>query len=321
MRYTYANLRARTNIKEHFAVNSRLPEWLTKRVPSPDTVRMVDTMLREAKLHTVCESARCPNLGECWSKKTATFMILGDICTRNCGFCAIKVGRPLELDPDEPRRVAEAAKQMGLKHVVVTSVARDELPDEGSGQFAETIQALREAIPGVIVEVLTPDFKGKRWCIRRVVEAHPDIYNHNIETVERLSPVVRPQAKYERTLDLLQAVKNMDATIHTKSGIMLGLGETHEEVVQTLRDLRAVGVSAVTIGQYLRPTTDKHLPVMEYVHPNRFKEYERIGEEMGFAFVASGPFVRSSYNAQAFSEKLMAERLARVGVERRESTD
>lgn len=295
-------------------MNSRLPEWLKKRIPSPETVQLVDGMMRGAKLHTVCESARCPNLGECWSKQTATFMILGDICTRNCGFCAIKVGRPLEVDADEPRRLAETARQMGLKHVVVTSVARDELPDEGSGHFAATILALREAIPGVIVEVLTPDFKGKRWCIRRVVEAHPDIYNHNIETVERLSPVVRPQAKYERTLDLLRAVKNMDPTIHTKSGIMLGLGETHEEVVETLCDLRQAGVSAVTIGQYLRPTTTHHLPVVEYVHPDRFREYERLGDEMGFAFVASGPFVRSSYNAQAFSEKLMADRLARVGI-------
>lgn len=294
-------------------MNSRLPEWLKKRVPSPDTVRMVESMVRDAKLNTVCESARCPNIGECWSKKTATFMILGDICTRNCGFCAIKVGRPDALDGDEPRRVAETAKQMGLKHVVVTSVARDELPDEGSGHFADTIRALRDAVPGIIVEVLTPDFKGKRWCIRRVVEAHPDIYNHNIETVERLSPVVRPQAKYGRTLDLLQSVKNMDATIHTKSGIMLGLGETHEEIVQTLKDLRRVGVSAVTIGQYLRPTTERHLPVVDYVHPDRFAEYERIGDELGFAFVASGPFVRSSYNAHEFSEKLLADRLARVG--------
>jgi lipoic acid synthetase len=295
-------------------VNSRLPEWLKKRVPNPLTVSMVNDMMRDSKLNTVCESARCPNIGECWSKKTATFMILGDICTRNCGFCAIKVGRPLELDMDEPRRVADAAKEMGLKHVVVTSVARDELPDEGAGHFADTIRALRAAIPGVIVEVLTPDFKGKRWCIRRVVEAHPDIYNHNIETVERLSPVVRPQAKYQRTLDLLRTVTNMDPTIHTKSGIMLGLGETHEEVLQTLRDLREAGVSAVTIGQYLRPTTDKHLPVVEYVHPDRFAEYERIGDEMGFLFVASGPFVRSSYNAQDFSEKLLADRLALVGV-------
>lgn len=295
-------------------MNSRLPEWLKKRVPNPLTVSMVNDMMRESKLNTVCESARCPNIGECWSKKTATFMILGDICTRNCGFCAIKVGKPLEIDGDEPSRVAAAAKEMGLKHVVVTSVARDELPDEGAGHFADTIRALRAAIPGVIVEVLTPDFKGKRWCIRRVVEAHPDIYNHNIETVERLSPVVRPQAKYQRTLDLLRTVINMDPTIHTKSGIMLGLGETHEEVLQTLRDLREAGVSAVTIGQYLRPSTDRHLPVVEYVHPDQFAEYERIGDEMGFLFVASGPFVRSSYNAQDFSEKLLSDRLARVGV-------
>ncbi len=295
-------------------MNSRLPEWLKKRVPSPQTVELVESKMRGSQLHTVCESARCPNIGECWSKQTATFMILGDICTRNCGFCAIKVGRPLELDRDEPRRVAEAAKEMGLKHVVVTSVARDELPDEGAGHFADTIRALRDVIPGVIVEVLTPDFKGKRWCIRLVVLAHPDIYNHNIETVERLSPLVRPQARYERTLDLLRAVKNMDPTIHTKSGIMLGLGETHEEVVRTLRALREVGVSAVTIGQYLRPTTDRHLPVVEYIHPDRFAEYERIGDELGFLFVASGPFVRSSYNAQAFSEKLLADRLARVGL-------
>lgn len=296
-------------------MNSRLPEWLKKRVPSPETVALVERMMRESRLHTVCESARCPNLGECWSKQTATFMILGDICTRNCGFCAIKVGRPLQVDAEEPRRLAETAKAMGLKHVVVTSVARDDLPDEGAGHFADTIRALREVIPGVIVEVLTPDFKGKVWCIRKVVEAKPDIYNHNIETVERLSPIVRPQAKYRRTLEVLRTVKRLEPSIHTKSGLMLGLGETHEEVVQTLRDLREVGVSAVTIGQYLRPTTTRHLPVVEYVHPDRFAEYERIGKEMGFLFVASAPFVRSSYNAQAFSEQLLAERLARVGQE------
>ena len=294
-------------------MNATLPPWLTKRIPSPQTVDLVNTMMRDARLHTVCESARCPNLGECWSHSTATFMILGDICTRNCGFCAIKVGRPLEVDADEPRRVAETARTMGLRHVVVTSVARDELPDEGSSQFADTIMALRREIPGVIVEVLTPDFKGKRWCIRRVVDAHPDIYNHNIETVERLSPTVRPQAKYRRTLDVLSAVRNMDSSIYTKSGIMLGLGETHEEVIQTLRDLRHVGVSAVTIGQYLRPTVAGHLPVEAWITPAQFKEYEQTGEEMGFLFVASGPFVRSSYNAKAFSEKLLADRLARVG--------
>lgn len=293
-------------------MNSRLPVWLKKRVPDQETVDKVENMMRDGNLHTVCESARCPNLGECWSKKTATFMILGDICTRSCGFCAIKVGRPLEVDMDEPRRVAEAARMMGLKHVVITSVARDELPDEGASQFADTIRALRSAIPGVIIEALTPDFKGKTWCIRIVVEAGLDIYNHNIETVERLSPTVRPQAKYRRTLELLQTVRRMDSTIHTKSGIMLGLGETHQEVIQTLRDLHEAGVSAVTIGQYLRPTTTKHLPVVEYIHPDRFAEYEQIGEKMGFLFIAAGPFVRSSYNAQAFSDQLRDRKLSKV---------
>ena len=293
-------------------MNRNLPQWLTKTVPSVATVKSVEQMMRSARLHTVCESARCPNLGECWSRKTATFMILGDICTRNCGFCAIKVGRPDPVDPEEPLRVAAIAREMRLRHVVVTSVARDELPDEGAGQFAATIRALRDAIPGAIVEVLTPDFKGKRWLIRTVTDAKPDIYNHNLETVERLSPAVRPQARYARSLDVLRAVKALDPTIYTKSGLMLGLGETHEEIVQALRDLRDAGVDAVTIGQYLRPTM-KHLPVKEYVPPDRFEEYARIGEQLGFRFVASSPFVRSSYNAIEFSERLLASRLARVG--------
>jgi lipoic acid synthetase len=295
-----------------FPVNRTLPEWLTKRVPSPDTVTAVEGMMRDAKLHTVCESARCPNLGECWSKKTATFMILGDICTRSCGFCAIKVGKPLTVDAEEPTRVAETAKAMGLKHIVVTSVARDELPDEGAGQFAATIKALREAIPNAIVEVLTPDFKGKGWCIKIVADALPDIYNHNIETVERLTPEVRVGARYHRTLELLQSVKRMDSRIYTKSGIMLGLGETKEEVIQTLKDLRQAGVDAITIGQYLRPTM-RHLKVQEYIHPEVFAEYERVGMEMGFLFVASGPFIRSSYNAIEFSKRIMSDRLAAVG--------
>ncbi len=268
-------------------------------------------MMRDAKLHTVCESARCPNLGECWSKKTATFMILGDICTRKCGFCAIKTGRPEDLDVHEPQRVAETAKAMGLKHIVVTSVARDELADEGASQFAETIKALRREIPNAIVEVLTPDFKGKRWCIKIVTEAKPDIYNHNIETVERLSPSVRIGARYQRTLDLLRFVKQADPDIYTKSGIMLGLGETNDEVIQTLCDLRQAGVDAITIGQYLRPTT-RHLPVNEYVHPDIFADYERIGMEMGFLFVASGPFIHSSYNAIEFSKRILSDRLAAV---------
>ena len=266
-------------------------------------------MMRAKKLHTVCESARCPNLPECWSKKTATFMILGDTCTRSCGFCAIKVGRGTEVNEDEPKDVAIVAKDLGLKHIVVTSVARDDLPDEGATQFAHTIRALHEQNPEAIVEVLTPDFKGKKWCIKLVTDAKPEIYNHNIETIERLHTVVRPQAKYARSMGLLRTVKELDPAIYTKSGIMLGLGETKDEVIKTLKDLRSYGVDAVTIGQYLRPTM-KHLPVVEYVHPDVFKEYETIGAELGFAFVASAPFVRSSYNAIEFSKKVMAERVA-----------
>ena len=266
--------------------------------------------MRSKSLHTVCESARCPNLPECWSKKTATFMILGDTCTRSCGFCAIKVGRGLELNTDEPTDIAKVATDLGLKHIVVTSVARDDLADEGSIQFAKTIEALHAANPHCIVEVLTPDFKGKKWCIKNVTDARPEIYNHNIETIERLHTIVRPQAKYQRTLDVLAHVKELDSRIYTKSGIMLGLGETKEEVLVTLKDLRSIGVDAVTIGQYLRPTM-RHLPVSEYIHPDQFKEYEQIGEELGFAFVASGPFIRSSYNAIDFSKKVMSERLAK----------
>jgi lipoic acid synthetase len=238
-------------------------------------------------------------------------MSLGEICTRSCGFCAIKVGRPESVDHHEPQRVAETARAMGLKHVVVTSVARDELADEGASQFAATIRSLRQEIPNAIVEVLTPDFKGKRWCVKIVVDAKPDIYNHNIETVERLSPNVRPQAKYRRTLELLEGVKSMDSAIYTKSGIMLGLGETRDEVIQTMRDLRDSGVDALTIGQYLRPTT-RHLPVKEYIHPETFAEYERIGQDLGFLFVASGPFIRSSYNAIEFSRRILADRLTEL---------
>ncbi len=294
-------------------MTQRLPEWLTIRLPRPDTIKEVEGMMRAKNLHTVCESARCPNLAECWSKKTATFMILGDTCTRSCGFCAIKVGRGQELDPFEPANVAKVTKDLGLQHVVVTSVARDDLADEGAEQFARTIRALHHQNPHTIVEVLTPDFKAKPDLVKIVTDAHPEIYNHNIETIERLHTVVRPQAKYDRTLRVLEMVKEFDPTIYTKSGIMLGLGETRDEVLTTLRDLRAVGVDAVTIGQYLRPTM-KHLPVVSFIHPDEFKEYEQIGEDMGFAFVASGPFIRSSYNAAEFSKKVMAERFAAAAV-------
>ncbi len=290
----------------------RLPDWLTIRLPRPDTIKDVQAMMRGKNLHTVCESARCPNLPECWSKKTATFMILGDTCTRSCGFCAIKVGKGLELDLFEPLNVAIATEELGLKHVVVTSVARDDLADQGAEQFAKTIKAIHHRLPDVIVEILTPDFRGREDLIRTVCEAKPEIYNHNIETIERLHTIVRPQAKYARTMRVLEMVKEIDPSIYTKSGIMLGLGETRDEVIHTLQDLRNIGVDAVTIGQYLRPTM-KHLPVVAYIHPTVVEEYVKIGEEMGFAFVASGPFIRSSYNAIAFSEKVMSERLEKIG--------
>ncbi len=289
----------------------RLPDWLKIRLPRPDTLVEVQQMMRSKNLHTVCESARCPNLPECWSKKTATFMILGNTCTRSCGFCAIKVGKGENLDPFEPLNVAKTTEDLGLRHVVVTSVTRDDLKDQGAEQFVKTIDAIHKRLPDVIVEILTPDFQGKRELIEQVCAAHPEIYNHNVETIERLHTIVRPQAKYQRSLDVLKMVKDIDPTIYTKSGIMLGLGETKEEVIKTLEDLRAHGVDAVTIGQYLRPTM-KHLPVVEYIHPDVFKEYEEFSENLGFQFVASGPFIRSSYNAIAFSEKVMKERLERM---------
>ncbi len=294
-------------------MTQRLPEWLTIRLPRPDMIKQVEGMMRAKNLHTVCESARCPNLPECWSKKTATFMILGDTCTRSCGFCAIKVGKGMTVNHDEPSDIAQVATDLGLQHIVVTSVARDDLKDQGAQQFASTIEEIHKQNPDTIVEVLTPDFKGRRDCIETVCRAHPEIYNHNIETIERLHTVVRPQAKYDRSLSVLKQVKEIDPTIYTKSGIMLGLGETKDEVMKTLRDLREAGVDAVTIGQYLRPTM-RHLPVNEFIHPTVFQEYEAIGEEMGFAFVASGPFIRSSYNAIDFSKKVMSERVARLNV-------
>lgn len=292
-------------------MTQRLPEWLTIRLPRPETIKEVEGLMRAKNLHTVCESARCPNLPECWSKRTSTFMILGNTCTRSCGFCAIHTGKGEELDPFEPLNVALSAKQMGMKHVVVTSVARDDLKDEGAGHFARTIEQLHKHLPHTIVEILTPDFKAKPDLIKTVVDAFPEIFNHNVETVERLSTIVRPQAKYRRSLRVLEMVKEMNPAIYTKSGIMLGLGETDDEIRQTLEDMRSAGIDAVTMGQYLRPTM-KHLPVVRFVHPDEFKKWEEVGEEMGFAFVASGPFVRSSYNAIAFSEKVMSERLEKA---------
>jgi lipoic acid synthetase len=288
-------------------VARRIPEWLTIKLPKVRDTEEVASLMRSARLHTVCEEARCPNLGECWSKKTATFMIMGDTCTRSCRFCAVKTGRGGPLDPGEPRRVAESAAALGLKHVVVTSVNRDELPDGGSEHFAQTIHWLREMLPGAMVEVLTPDFLGNKESIQTVVDARPDIYNHNIETVPRLYRHVRPQARYARSLQLLAYVKEADPTIYTKSGFMVGFGETQDEVAGLLADLKSHQVDAVTIGQYLKPGKN-YLDVVEYVHPDIFAHYKEMGEAMDFLFVASGPFVRSSYNAKEFSDRFLAMR-------------
>ncbi len=290
-------------------VKRRIPEWLTIKLPKNRDIGEVESLMRSQKLVTVCEEARCPNLGECWSKKTATFMIMGDTCTRACRFCAVKTGKGGMLDPGEPRRVAESAAALGLKHTVVTSVNRDELPDGGAHHFAQTIFWLRELLPDGIAEVLTPDFLGNKANIQIVVDAKPHIYNHNIETVPRLYRKVRPQARYARSLQLLQYVKQADPEIYTKSGLMVGLGETKDEVIALLEDLKAHDVDAVTIGQYLKPGKN-YLDVVEYVHPDVFAEYREIGESMGFLFVASGPFIRSSYNAKEFSDKFLAQRLA-----------
>jgi lipoic acid synthetase len=281
----------------------RLPPWLTVRLPKRRPIEEVEGLMRSERLVTVCEEARCPNLWECWSKKTATFMIMGDTCTRSCRFCAVKTGRGGPLDPDEPRRVAEATQSLGLRHIVVTSVNRDELPDGGAHHFAETIKALRDLVPATIIEVLTPDFLGNKQSIQTVVDARPHVFNHNIETVPRLYRKVRPQAKYQRSLDLLKYVKESNKNIYTKSGLMVGLGETKDEVVELMRDLLTHQVDIMTIGQYLKPGKG-YLDVVEYIHPDVFLEYKAIGEELGFLFVASGPFVRSSYNAIEFSERM-----------------
>jgi lipoic acid synthetase len=278
----------------------RLPEWLRIKLPTSDTFSHTRSLLDELKLHTVCESAKCPNHWECWSKGTATFMIAGDRCTRACGFCAVSTAKPLALEPDEPQRVAEATRRMRLRHVVITAVARDDLQDGGAEHFRKTIESVRAANPGIVIEVLTPDFLDRDASIDAVLAANPDIFNHNLETVRRLTPSVRSRATYERSLTVLGKVKaKRGAGIHTKSGLMLGLGETEEELFTAMRDLRQVNCDILTLGQYLQPTL-KHLPVVEFVSPQKFAEYKRVAEEMGFKHVASGPMVRSSYHAEEF---------------------
>ena len=282
----------------------RLPEWLRITLPTSDTFSRTRSLLDELKLHTVCESAKCPNHWECWSKGTATFMIAGDRCTRACGFCAVATAKPLALEADEPARVAEATRRMKLRHVVITAVARDDLKDGGAEHFAQTIHKVRELNPGIVIEVLVPDFLDNDASIETVLAADPQIYNHNLETVRRLTPDVRHRATYDRSLSVLRKVKEKRGepharVIHTKSGLMLGLGETPEELFQAMRDLRTARCDILTLGQYLQPTLS-HLPVKEFVPPEKFAEYKIAAEEMGFVHVASGPMVRSSYHADEF---------------------
>lgn len=279
----------------------RIPEWLRLKLPTSNTFTQTRNLLQDLRLHTVCESAKCPNHWECWSKGTATFMIAGDRCTRACKFCAVTTAKPLPLEADEPERVAEATRRMRLRHVVITAVARDDLPDGGAEHFRRTIEATRAANPGIVIEVLVPDFNAQDEAIDAVLSANPEIFNHNLETVRRLTPSVRSRATYDRSLQVLQLVKaKCGDSIYTKSGLMLGLGETEHELFTAMQDLREAGCDILTLGQYLQPTL-KHLPVIEFVSPDRFQTYGDIARNMGFVHVASGPMVRSSYHADDFT--------------------
>jgi lipoic acid synthetase len=286
---------------------ARAPAWIREKRLRLSDLHEVKKAMRSAALHTVCEEARCPNRGECFSRGTATFLLLGNVCTRTCGFCDIAAGRPLPVDPAEPLRVAEAARRMRLRFVVVTSVDRDDLPDGGAGHFVEVIRWLRSLSPAPGIEVLTPDFRGKLESVRAVVEAHPDVFNHNVETVPRLYPQARRGSVLERSLGVLAAAKEADPSMTTKSGLMVGLGETEPEVLELLERLRAARVDIVTIGQYLRPSRE-NLPVAEYVRPEVFDRYREAGERMGFRHVFAGPFVRSSYRAEEFAEPVAGRR-------------
>jgi lipoic acid synthetase len=271
------------------------PKWLRVKLPTGQAYKEVRDIVSEHKLHTICESGHCPNMGECWGAGTATFMILGNICTRSCGFCNVATGKPLEADPFEPGRVANSVKLMNVKHAVITSVDRDDLPDGGSEIWAQTVRAIRHQSPGTTLETLIPDFAGKWENLARIIQVAPEIVSHNLETVRRLTKEVRIQAKYDRSLEVLRRLRQ--AGIKTKSGVMLGLGESFEEVVETMDDLRSVDCQILTLGQYLQPTP-KHLPVVEFIHPDTFAELKQIGLEKGFRYVESGPLVRSSYHAE-----------------------
>lgn len=285
------------------------PEWLKVRAPGGENYDRIKEMLGELKLATVCQEAKCPNMGECWSGGTATFMLMGEVCTRGCKFCAVKTGNPRgAIDNQEPEKVGLAISQMGLEYVVLTSVDRDDLPDQGAAHFARTIAVIKKNDPHLIVEVLTPDFKGERQCVEVLVRALPDVFAHNIETVERLQRRVRdPRATYAQSLRVLEMVKEIDESRFTKSSIMMGLGEKRDEVLQALRDLRAVGCDVVTFGQYLQPTK-RHLKVETFVTPDEFLEWKKTAEDLGFLYVASGPLVRSSYRAGEFFMKAMIAR-------------
>ncbi|MDB4784293.1 lipoyl synthase [Akkermansiaceae bacterium] len=276
------------------------PDWIKVRLPNNPVFWDTKSMIKDLSLVTVCEEAQCPNRWECWGQGTATFMIAGEKCTRACGFCAVKTAKPDDLEADEPQRVAEATKRMNLNHVVITAVARDDLEDGGAEHFQRTIEAVRETNPGIIIEVLVPDFNDKDWALDLVMKARPHIFNHNLETVERLTPLVRSRAKYDRSLAVLKKAKEMvEGKVATKSGIMLGLGEKPDEIAKAMDDLRSADVTVLTLGQYLRPTP-MHLPVVEYVTPERFDEWKEVALSKGFRHVASGPLVRSSYHAADF---------------------
>jgi lipoic acid synthetase len=278
----------------------RKPEWLRVNLGNNDNFSMTGRIVKKHLLHTICESGRCPNLGECWNRKTATFMIAGDICTRSCRFCNTKTGKPLPLDSDEPRKIAESIRLLGLKHAVLTSVDRDDLPDAGASHWAETIREIKKENPGITIEALIPDFRGNKDLLDGVIRSLPDIISHNMETVRRLTPLVRSVAKYETSLDVLKHIA--EANIPAKSGLMLGLGESREEVVQTMNDLSEAGCRLLSIGQYLQPSK-KNIPVAAYIHPKIFEEYKQLAQSLQFKYVESGPLVRSSYRSVEFINK------------------
>lgn len=282
-------------VKDDNSIRIKKPKWLRVKLPTGEEYRKVRKLVDEHKLHTICESGSCPNMGECWGEGTATFMILGNICTRSCGFCAVKTGRPDEVDEFEPGRVAHSVKTMGVKHAVITSVDRDDLKDGGANIWAQTVRAIRKQSPGTTLETLIPDFAGNWENLQIVIDVAPEIVSHNLETVRRLTKEVRIQAKYDRSLEVLFRLKK--GGMRTKSGVMLGLGETEDEVLETMEDLRSVDVDILTLGQYLQPTP-KHLPVADFITPEKFAEYKEIGLKMGFKYIESGPLVRSSYRAE-----------------------